>query len=401
MAWTIPDKGEGDNDIQSIAFQEHFDVLVAGLAGTDCVLEGCAVTGGADMTPAVAAGTIISNGVRYIVAGADVTIGTANATNPRLDLIVVTSSGALAVRAGTAAAAPKPPARTANDVALAMVFVPANDTTIGSGAITDMRAMRPDLLLAFRPPDIMVRPGVFGGLTFIGPGNVFDNAELGQDGGASGSVLSQTFRARFFGNSLTADDSNSATWAWNDLGDDGLAWRGDAAGLGGFRVEMLFNPAGLMFNTNPVQGFFGLCDVIPAVGEDIDTARTNCFGVGFTAAAANSLGSVEMHLIHNDSSGAPTVTGLGSNFPVQNKLYMLELWADPNASAISYRLRNLSDGFVASGSVSSDIPGATVFMAMHGVHAKDGADDGIFQWDMVMSNVWLGSPLGVAGISGV
>lgn len=145
MPWTIPDKGEGDNDIQSILFQEYLDVLIAGLAGTDCVISGCGVTGGADMTPAVASGVVISNGVWFSVTGADVTIGAADGTNPRIDLIVVNSSGALAVRAGTAAAAPKPPARTANDVALAAVFVPASDTTIATTQLTDLRVVRDDI----------------------------------------------------------------------------------------------------------------------------------------------------------------------------------------------------------------------------------------------------------------
>src|SRR3990172_6542588 len=126
--FTIPDKGEGDNDLQSILFQEYLEVLVAGIDGMNCVLSGLVVTGGADMTPAV--------------AKADVTIGTADATNPRLDLIVVTSAGALAVRAGTAAASPKPPARTANDVVIAVVYVPANDTAIATTQCIDMRVMR-------------------------------------------------------------------------------------------------------------------------------------------------------------------------------------------------------------------------------------------------------------------
>lgn len=142
MAWTIPDKGEGDNDIQSILFQEHLDILVDGINGKNCVLSGCAVTGGADMTPEVAKGAVLSNGVMYAIAAATVTIGTADATNPRIDLVVVNSSGSLAVRAGTAAAAPKPPARTANDVVLAAVYVPANDTAIGTSQITDMRVLR-------------------------------------------------------------------------------------------------------------------------------------------------------------------------------------------------------------------------------------------------------------------
>ena len=139
MAFTIPDKGEGDNDLQSILFQEDLEVLVAGIAGIDCVLSGLDVTGGADMTPAVAKGAVLSNRTMFAVAAADVTITTADATNPRIDLIVVNSSGALAVRAGTPAAAPKPPARTANDVVIASVYVPANDTAIATSQIKDRR----------------------------------------------------------------------------------------------------------------------------------------------------------------------------------------------------------------------------------------------------------------------
>jgi hypothetical protein len=139
MAWTLPDKGEGDNDIQSILFQEYLDVLVAGMAGIDCVLSGLAVTGGADMTPAVAKGAVLSNKILYAVAASDVTITAADGTNPRIDLIVVTSAGALAVRAGTPAGNPKPPARTANDVVIAAVYVPASDTAIATTQCIDMR----------------------------------------------------------------------------------------------------------------------------------------------------------------------------------------------------------------------------------------------------------------------
>jgi hypothetical protein len=146
MAFTIPDQAESDSDIQSILFQEDLEILHAGLAGIDCVLSGLAVTGGADMTPAVAKGAVLSNRVMFAVAAADVTITAADATNPRIDLIVVNSSGALAVRTGTPApftpgtSTPKPPARTANDVVIAFVYVPANDTAIATTQIVDKRA---------------------------------------------------------------------------------------------------------------------------------------------------------------------------------------------------------------------------------------------------------------------
>jgi len=142
--FTIPDKGEGQNDLQSIIFQEAIDILVAGIAGSECVLSGCdpAAQGSPDMTVAVAKGAVLSQGVLFAVAAANATIGTADATNPRIDLVVITSAGAIATRAGTAASAPKPPARTAGDVVLAFIYVPATDTTIASIQITDARMIR-------------------------------------------------------------------------------------------------------------------------------------------------------------------------------------------------------------------------------------------------------------------
>lgn len=142
--WGVPDKGTAQSDVQSILFSEYLAVLAEGVSGKNCVLSGLAATaqGSPDMTVAVAKGSVLSNGTLFAVAAANATIGTADGTNPRIDLVVINSSGAIAVRAGTAAAAPKPPARTSNDVVIAAVWVPANDTTISSAQIVDMRAMR-------------------------------------------------------------------------------------------------------------------------------------------------------------------------------------------------------------------------------------------------------------------
>jgi hypothetical protein len=142
MAWGIVDKGVGANDLQSIMFSEYLGVLLDGVSGTTCVLSGGTLTAGANMTPTVNKAAVLSGGVLLAVASATVTIGTADATNPRIDLVVVNSAGTKAVRAGTAAANPKPPARTAGDVVLAAVYVPAGATTIAQNYITDLRVLR-------------------------------------------------------------------------------------------------------------------------------------------------------------------------------------------------------------------------------------------------------------------
>lgn len=144
MAFGLPDKGAGASDVQSIMFGVYLQALWNAVDGRDCVLAGCAVTaqGSPDMTVAVAKGAVLTNGVLRPVTAGNATITTADSTNPRIDLVVVNSSGTKTVRAGTPAANPAPPALTANDVLLAVVYVPTSDTTIASNQISDMRVMK-------------------------------------------------------------------------------------------------------------------------------------------------------------------------------------------------------------------------------------------------------------------
>lgn len=144
MSYTIINKGNAENDIQCRIFAEHYDWLLAGLQVQEHVVSGGAVTaqGSPDMTVAVAKAAIISqSGNVQAVAAGNVTITTADATNPRLDLVVITSAGAKAARAGTAAQFPVPPARSAGDVPLALVYIPAAATQITSARLTDMRVI--------------------------------------------------------------------------------------------------------------------------------------------------------------------------------------------------------------------------------------------------------------------
>lgn len=120
----------------------------------------CAVTqnGTPNMSVNVAPGFVVVPGTEnslqgsylcWIDATKNVTIAAANATNPRIDLIVARvrdaaysgASNTFAVEAvtGTAAASPAAPATPANSIVLAHVSVAAADTTIVTGDITDKR----------------------------------------------------------------------------------------------------------------------------------------------------------------------------------------------------------------------------------------------------------------------
>ena len=146
MAFTILNEANSFNSNQSEIDRVDLDILAAGYVGTGVIsaISGeCAVTaqGVPDMTVAVAGGTIAVLSVRQAVVAANVTITAANATNPRIDLIVSNNVGTLSATAGTAAAEPVCPAIPANSVVLAMVYVPANDTTIATNQITDKRVI--------------------------------------------------------------------------------------------------------------------------------------------------------------------------------------------------------------------------------------------------------------------
>lgn len=89
----------------------------------------------------VAEGAACIGGQAILVPATDVTITTAHATNPRIDLITANSAGTPTVVTGTAAASPIAPDLPATSVLLAMVYVPANDTTIDLNQITDKRVI--------------------------------------------------------------------------------------------------------------------------------------------------------------------------------------------------------------------------------------------------------------------
>jgi hypothetical protein len=85
----------------------------------------------------------------YNDATATAAIATANATNPRIDIVCLTVNDAyytgstnnvvINVVTGTPAGSPTVPATPANSVVLAQIAVAANATTITNGNITDVR----------------------------------------------------------------------------------------------------------------------------------------------------------------------------------------------------------------------------------------------------------------------
>lgn len=142
MPLPLSDPGTGALDVKTRLFSAQLDVIAAALAGTDVVLRGCFPTPGGGLNVAIAEGAVLSAGGLSAVAAGSIAVGAADANFRRIDLVVWSLSGSLAVRAGTPSVTPVPPMRTANDVVLAMVFVAAGQSTLLAGDVLDHRALR-------------------------------------------------------------------------------------------------------------------------------------------------------------------------------------------------------------------------------------------------------------------
>lgn len=95
------------------------------------VISGCLATpSGANMSVAVASGTITHNGTRVVVAGSSVTLS-ADATNPRWARVCLDSTGTAVLVSGTAAADPTTP-EIGDTVLVWEGLVQANQTVANS-----------------------------------------------------------------------------------------------------------------------------------------------------------------------------------------------------------------------------------------------------------------------------
>ncbi len=108
------------------------------------VLSGCAVTANVtpDMFVNVAAGVVKINEARVTVSSvSNQAITVADGSNPRRDILEVGANGTVDYTAGTPAAIPYPPDLAEDHILLAVIEVPASDTTISSDQIKDSRML--------------------------------------------------------------------------------------------------------------------------------------------------------------------------------------------------------------------------------------------------------------------
>lgn len=139
-----------------------------------------------------------------------------------------------------------------------------------------------------------------------------------------------------------------------------LWWRGNAANLGGFHlVHRWGNATGAATTTN--RCFVGMQGSTAAPTDVEPSTLLNIVGMGWDAADAN------IQIMHNDGTGTATKINLGASFPVpttdRSKVYELGLFCAPNSSQITYEVTDLATGASATGTITTDLPVNTTFLA--------------------------------------
>lgn len=127
------------------------------------------------------------------------------------------------------------------------------------------------------------------------------------------------------------------------------AWRGNAAGLGGFYCVIRF----LIENADAgYRWFVGMQPQLSGFGNVEPSSRTNIFGVGVDVADSN------IQLMTNDGSGSATKTDLGASFPgkTAGAVYEFRCHCDPNGSDMDWTLERFDSAQTTGGTVSSDLP---------------------------------------------
>jgi hypothetical protein len=86
----------------------------------------------------------------------------------------------------------------------------------------------------------------------------------------------------------------------------------------------------------------------------------NKIGMAITSSTNN------WQIIHNAAGSSPTLIPLGANFPANGTdLYELILFCRPSGSAVDYRVTNLSTNAQTSGSLTTNLPASTTFLARY------------------------------------
>ena len=147
------------------------------------------------------------------------------------------------------------------------------------------------------------------------------------------------------------------------LRNNALQWTlgAPSAGNGGFHMIMRWGPAtGVATATH--RAFAGMRGSVAAPTDVNPSTLTNLCGMGYDAADTN------IQFMYNDGSGTATKVDLGASFPKptadRTTVYEVALFAPPGTTqSLSYEVRNLGTGALATGTVTTDLPATTQLLA--------------------------------------
>ena len=362
--YTIPDQGEGVSNVQSICFQDDLENAINSPYLGTFVVSGLGVTANAALTVNVAAGVCYSQGIRYpVAANAALVIAVADLTNPRIDMVVVTTAGVLAVRQGTPVAfttttTPKPLNLTLGDVPLAQVFVASLDTVIAANEIVDKRIMVPNLtnfptetllvdnFLHILPVSGSTAPNVRGGA--VTSGGTITHPTL-----AVTNKYTQARRTQF---ANIATTTNQILGYYQNATALRSFWRGNAAGLGGFTfVGKMW--VGLM-PAATIRYFNGLTTIGTANVVSNTLAGDCCALWHDDTMAATVLNFITRDNVTTTSVAitlaAPIAAGQG---------YELIVYCKPNDTVLFYKVVDMLTGLTLADSfTSTTLPRNSVFL---------------------------------------
>jgi hypothetical protein len=152
-------------------------------------------------------------------------------------------------------------------------------------------------------------------------------------------------------------------------------WRGNAASLGGFFVVGRFSLTTLQAG---MRAFFGLSSTAITAPTNVDPTITTTdakIGMAINANTGN------WKIIHNSAGTAPTIIDLGTNFTVNtNDMIEMILFAKPNHSVVTYRIKNLTTNLEAVGTLSTNLPANTLFLGRT-IWATNNATAASVAWD--------------------
>lgn len=134
-----------------------------------------------------------------------------------------------------------------------------------------------------------------------------------------------------------------------------------SAGNGGFHLVLRWGPAtGAATATH--RAFAGMRGSVAAPTDVDPSTLTNICGMGYDAADTN------IQFLYNDASGTATKVNLGASFPkptaTRSDAYEIALFAPPGTTqSLSYEVRNLGTGAVATGTVTTDLPSTSTLLS--------------------------------------